>query len=334
MKVLLAVAALVVVAGAASVSLEELEFHAWKLEHGKSYGSEEEEAGRKMIWLTNRKLVLEHNKLADQGLKSYRLGMNHFADMDNQEYQAMFSSCLRSFNETKTRGAAAFRRQPGGAYPPSSVDWREKGYVTPVKNQITCGSCWAFSATGALEAQMFKKTGKLVSLSEQQLVDCSGRYGNNGCRGGLMEKAFDYVKDNKGLQSEDSYPYENEAGTCLFNPHKVSATCRGFMAVSSNDEISLEDAVALNGPVSVAIDTKRSTFQLYKSGVYDDPFCSKSDLNHAVLVVGYGTDEKEQAYWLIKNSWGVHWGDMGYIKISKNKNNMCGVARHAVYPQV
>ncbi|XP_072546266.1 cathepsin L-like peptidase [Salminus brasiliensis] len=332
MRVLLAVAALVVVAGAASVSLEELEFYAWKLEHGKSYGSEEEEAQRKMIWLTNRKLVLEHNKLADQGLKSYRLGMNHFADMDNQEYQAMFASCLQSFNTTKTRSAATFIRQPGGAALPSRVDWREKGYVTAVKNQMTCGSCWAFSATGALEAQMFKKTGKLVSLSEQQLVDCSGRYGNNGCRGGWVEKAFAYVKDNKGLQSEDSYPYENKEGKCLFNPQKVSATCSGWGFVK--DEKKLQEAVALKGPVSVAIDISRDTFQLYKSGVYEDQFCNSSNPNHAMLAVGYGADEKGQEYWLVKNSWGVHWGDMGYIKISRNKNNMCGVAKYGFYPQV
>ncbi|KAL6478447.1 hypothetical protein MHYP_G00142820 [Metynnis hypsauchen] len=306
MRVLLTVAALVAVAGAASVSLEDLEFHTWKLKFGKSYGSEEEESQRKMIWLDNLKLVLEHNMLADQGLKSYRLGMNRFADLDNQEYQAMFKGCLRSFNRTKSRSASAFLRQTGSAALPRTVDWREMGFVTEVKNQYICSSCWAFSATGALEGQMFRKTRNLVSLSEQQLVDCSWFSGNQGCAGGLTEHAFEYIMHSGGLQSESSYPYEAKDGICRFSPKNASATCSDYEELPSEDEAVLQEAVAVIGPISAAVNINRQTFQLYKSGVYDDPYCSKQP-NHAVLVVGYGTDSYGEDYWVVKNSWGAQW---------------------------
>ncbi|XP_036417055.1 cathepsin L1-like [Colossoma macropomum] len=334
MRVLLAIATLVVVAGAASVSLEDLEFHAWKLKFGKSYGSVEEESQRKMKWLDNRKLVLEHNMLADQGIKSYRLGMNHFADMSDQEYEAMFKGCLISFNTTKTRSATPFLPQASGASLPVAQDWRSKGYVTGVKNQMECGSCWAFSATGALEAQMFKKTKTLVSLSEQQLVDCSFENGNNGCEGGSVDFAFMYIKKVGGLQTEESYSYENEEGTCRYNQQNAVATCSGFETVPEGDENALQSAVAAIGPVSVDIDTRRRTFKLYQSGVYDEQYCSDTILDHAVLVVGYDRSTSGQDYWLVKNSWGVNWGENGYIKMSRNKKNQCGIATNAVYPLV
>ncbi|KAL6478433.1 hypothetical protein MHYP_G00142680 [Metynnis hypsauchen] len=337
MRVLLTVAALVVVAGAARVSLEDAEFHTWKLKFGKSYGSEEEESRRKMTWLDNRKLVLEHNMLADQGLKSYRLGMNHFADMDNLEYQAMFKGCLRSFNRTKAHNTTTFFPEVQGAAPPRSVDWREKGAVTKVKKQSTCGSCWAFSATGALEGQMFRKTGMLVPLSEQQLVDCSFFVGNNGCNGGDPSQAFLYVMLSGGLQAEKSYPYKKKAGKCRFDLSQVCASCRDYRILPSGNEGYLQYVVGSVGPVSVSIDTSRQTFQLYESGVYHDQYCSNTDLDHSVLVVGYGTEgteETKQEYWLVKNSWGVKWGDKGYIKMSRNKNNQCGIATEAVYPLV
>ncbi|KAL7861641.1 hypothetical protein SRHO_G00130820 [Serrasalmus rhombeus] len=212
MRVLLALAALVVVAGAASVSLEYLEFHAWKLKFDKGYGSEEEETRRKMIWLDNRKLVQEHNMLADQGIKSYRLGLNHFADMDDQEFQARIGSCLGSFNMTKAHSAPAYIRRAGVADPPNNLDWRSMGYVTEVKNQQNLNSCWAFSATGALEGQMFRKTGRLISLSNQQLVDCCQDFRKRDYQGSFPEEAFKYIISAGGLQAESSYPYIAQIG--------------------------------------------------------------------------------------------------------------------------
>ncbi|KAL6478431.1 hypothetical protein MHYP_G00142660 [Metynnis hypsauchen] len=334
MRVFLVLAALVVVAGAASVSLEDLEFNTWKLKFGKSYGSVEEESFRKMIWLDNRKLVLEHNILADQGIKSYRLGLNHFADMDSKEFQTRFGSCLGSFNMTKARIATADVRPTGVADPPNYLDWRNMGYVTEVKDQQHLNSCWAFSATGALEGQMFRKTRRLISLSEQQLVDCSQDFGNSGNQGGWPEWAFQYVKYRGGLQAESTYPYEAEVGWCRFDQQNVVATCRGYRSLPSRDENDLQHTLARIGPISIAIDTSRRTFQLYKSGVYDEPDCSSFKPTHAVLLVGYGIECNKQDYWLVKNSWGVEWGEGGYIKMSRNKDNQCGIASYAVYPEV
>ncbi|VDP99122.1 unnamed protein product [Trichobilharzia regenti] len=208
---------------------------------------------------------------------------------------------------------------------PNKVDWRKKGAVTPIKNQGNCGSCWAFSSTGAIEGQHYRKTKKLVSLSEQQLVDCSGHYGNNGCNGGLMNFAFTYVKDNEGIDSEVSYPYTSgatgeENARCLFNASNIAAQVTGFINISPGNESALMDAVATKGPVSVAINTPSELRTVYS-------------LDHGVLVVGYG-EENGQPYWLVKNSWGPEWGESGYIKILRNKSNMCGIATAASYPLV
>uniref|UniRef100_A0A4W4DUA0 Cathepsin L.1 n=1 Tax=Electrophorus electricus TaxID=8005 RepID=A0A4W4DUA0_ELEEL len=288
----------------------------------KTYGSAEEESRRKETWLANRKLVLIHNMLADQGIKSYRLGMTYFADMVRTPHRLLNGSHLIHNSEY---------RQAGGAVLPDTVDWRDKGYVTDVKDQKQCGSCWAFSATGALEGQTFRKAGKLMSLSEQQLVDCSGDYGNMGCGGGLMDQAFDYIKDNGGIDTEESYPYED--GECRFKPDSVAATCTGYVDITSGDEDALKEAVATIGPVSVAIDAGHSSFQLYDSGDSSPMMCSSTDLDHGVLVVGYGSDSGQLNITLF-SSWGIDWGQEGYIMMSRNKHNQCGITTASSYPLV
>ncbi|XP_028675291.1 procathepsin L-like [Erpetoichthys calabaricus] len=334
MKCLIIIVTLVGAVTAASLLLEDLEFYAWMLKHGKSYRSNEEEVHRKEIWLANRKYVLLHNMEADQGIKSYRLGMNFFADLTNQEYrQITFRGCLGRFNSTKVRQISTLLWQREGNFLPTSVDWRNQGYVTDVKNQKDCGSCWAFSATGALEGQQFRKTGTLVSLSEQQLVDCSGRYGNYGCGGGLMNQSFQYIEENGGVDTEESYPYEARDGACRFNPNTIGATCSGYVAIPSGNEKALQTAVATVGPVSVAIDAGHISFQFYMSGIYNEPQCSSENLDHAVLAVGYGT-KNNQDYWLVKNSWGLSWGQDGYILMARNENNQCGIATAASYPLI
>ncbi|XP_029569887.1 cathepsin L1 isoform X2 [Salmo trutta] len=337
MKFLVVVAAALAVASAASLSLEDLEFHAWKLKFGKSYSSPVEESQRRSSWISNRKLVLVHNMLADQGIKSYRLGMTYFADMENEEYRRIISQrCLGSFNASKPRGGSTFLPMLGDNDLPTTMDWRDKGYVTSIKDQKGCGSCWAFSTTGSMEGQHYRKTNKLVSLSEQQLVDCSGEFGNMGCMGGLMDQAFEYIKSLApgGLDTEDSYAYHAEDKKCHYKPDSLGATCTGYVDMTSGDESALQQAVATVGPVSVAIDAAHSSFQLYKSGVYDEPDCSSDQLDHGVLAVGYGTSDDGQDYWLVKNSWGLDWGDKGYIMMSRNKHNQCGIATASSYPLV
>lgn len=285
---------------------------------------------RKEIFSSNLKIIEKHNFLHSLGLKTFKLGVNQFADLELKEFLSQMTG-YRAGNRTSRRGSTYL--SPNVPFTlPSSVDWREKGYVTPVKDQGQCGSCWAFSATGAVEGQHFRKTGKLVSLSEQNLVDCSGgKYGNQGCNGGLMDAAFKYIKENGGIDTEESYPYEAKDGECRFNPSNVGATVSGYTDVPPGED-KLQEAVANVGPVSVAIDAGHSSFQLYHSGVYDEPQCT-SNLDHGVLAIGYGTEDGKD-YWLVKNSWGLKWGDQGYIKMSRNKRNQCGIALMASYPLV
>ncbi|KZC08721.1 PREDICTED: cathepsin L [Dufourea novaeangliae] len=310
------------------------EWTAFKSEHSKLYKSDVEEKFRMKIFMDNKHKIAKHNTNYEQKKVSYKLKMNKYGDLLHHE----FVNLLNGFNKSKTINhpsilGAAFI-EPANVQLPEAVDWREFGAVTEVKDQGHCGSCWAFSATGALEAQHFRTKGVLISLSEQNLIDCSGKYGNNGCQGGILNAAFQYVKENNGIDTEISYPYEAENDKCRFNPMNKGASDVGYVEIPQGDEDKLKAAVATIGPISIAIDASRTTFQFYSEGIYYEPECSSEELDHAVLVVGYGTDENEQDYWLVKNSWGTTWGDQGYIKMSRNKDNNCGVASSAVYPLV
>lgn len=277
------------------------------------------------------KMIELHNQEYSQGKQTFTMAMNAFGDMTNEEFRQV----MNGFQHQKHRKGKVFQEPPWAEIPPS-VDWRKKGYVTPVKDQGECGSCWAFSATGALEGQMFRKTGKLVSLSEQNLVDCSRSQGNEGCNGGLMDNAFQYVKENGGLDSEESYPYHAKDESCKYKPEFSAANDTGFVDIHKRER-SLMKAVAIVGPISVGIDASYSSFQFYKKGIYYEPKCSSEDLDHGVLVVGYGFEGEEldnNKYWIVKNSWGTEWGMHGYIKMAKDRNNNCGIATAASYPVV
>jgi len=311
------------------------EWELWKSVHQKTYASADEEKFRMKIFMENKMKIAKHNTGYNKGHHSYNLEMNHYGDLLSHEFQAMYNGYRYDLrNNTTLNGLLrATYIEPANVELPRKVDWREKGAVTPVKNQGQCGSCWSFSATGSLEGQHFRKTGRLVSLSEQNLVDCSTRYGNRGCNGGLMDFAYQYIKDNKGIDTEESYPYEGVDDDCRYHREDRGATDVGFVDIPHGNERALKSALATVGPISLAIDASHSSFQFYNTGVYDEPNCSRWGLDHGVLAVGYGT-ENGQHYWLVKNSWGTKWGDEGYIKMARNKNNQCGVATAASYPMV
>jgi len=330
-----------------ALNLEDIsveEWDAFKAAHGKSYEGPVEEEFRKRLYMENKDYVAKHNRLAHKGHYSYFLKINQFSDLLHSEFVATMNGYKKSRMMNAT--GATFL-PPEGFTAPTEVDWRKKGAVTEVKNQGQCGSCWAFSATGALEGQHFRKTGQLVSLSEKNLVDCTMcrgpdhcKYDNNGCNGGSQKNAFIYIRDNHGLDTEESYPYIPKDGNCRFSRATVGATDKGFVELDFGNETMLAIAVAAHGPISVMIHAGEKSFAHYSHGIYDDPFCASNFGTHAVLVVGYGP-----GYWLVKNSWAKTWGEEGYIKIARDSKctgpdadneciNRCGIADHPIYPIV
>ncbi|KAF6212513.1 hypothetical protein GE061_013036 [Apolygus lucorum] len=326
--VLLVVAVVAVQAVTFDDQMEE-EWELFKLKHQKTY-PHFEEIIRKMFFMNTKRDILKHNLKFEKGLVTFTMGLNQFSDMLPSEL-AKYNGVILPSNST--RFGSTFI-EPANVAVPSEVDWRKNGAVTAVKNQGHCGSCWSFAATGALEGQHFRKTNKLVSLSEQNLVDCSTGYGNNGCHGGFMEAAYRYIKENGGIDTEKSYPYEAKEKQCRFKKGSIGAIDSGYKHIPFGDEEALKKAVATIGPVAVAIDCNHPSFFNYKSGVYFESTCSERNTNHAVLVVGYGTSKEGHDYWLVKNSWGTSWGENGYIRMARSKKNNCGVASYASYPLV
>jgi len=309
----------------------EAHWERFKALHNKQYTAEEESV-RRIIFEENAKKIANHNALADMGLKKFRLGVNKFADMTNPEFRRQRNGLRMNLKRERNAEVKSFAEIDVNALP-ASVDWRNKSIVTPVKDQGQCGSCWAFAAVASLEGQHALKTKKLVSLSEQNLVDCSGPEGNDGCEGGLPDNAYQYIIDNQGIDTEKSYPYDAEDDDCRYKAKTSGATVESYVDVSSEDEEALQKASATIGPISVGIDASSEEFQLYSGGVYDVDDCSTEQLDHGVTVVGYGSDNG-QDYWLVKNSWGADWGMDGYIQMSRNKDNQCGIATMASYPKV
>ena len=298
-------------------------------EHGKVYLDGATERHRFTVWQSNMAHIAAHNK----GSHGFTLAMNQFGDLTDAEFNSVYNGYRM---EQRRKSSTLFVPSPGFVASNATVNWTKKGVVTPVLNQGDCGSCWAFSATGSLEAQHRLSGGELVPLSQQNLMDCTegSHYGNMGCLGGTMDAAFRYIIDNKGVDTEASYPYKAQTTTqCRFNVSSIGATMTSYVDLPI-DEFALAEACEKVGPISAAIDGGWISFRFYKSGVYYEPQCYTEKLDHGVLVVGYGTEETGEEYFLVKNSWGTQWGLEGYVKMSRNRNNNCGIASVASYPVV
>ncbi|XP_030250779.1 cathepsin K-like [Sparus aurata] len=307
----------------------DFQWDLWKKTHEKTYQNEVEEVSRRELWEENLMLITKHNLEASLGLHTYEMGMNHMGDLTPEEILQSYATYIPPTDIQRAPSPFARTSSPPV---PRTIDWRKKGYVTKVKNQGECGSCWAFSAVGALEGQLFKKTGKLVELSPQNLVDCSFKYGNLGCKYGWVHKAFQYVIDNRGIESDASYPYTGQVSKCGYDSRYRAANCSQYYFLPQGDERALKQALATIGPISVSVDSSPNGFQFYKKVFYYDPNCNKDDINHTVLAVGYGVSVKGKKYWIIKNSWSENWGRQGYILVASNGGNLCGIANLASYP--
>ncbi|KAJ7001921.1 hypothetical protein D5086_009416 [Populus alba] len=299
-------------------------FESWTSRHGKAYNSLEEKLHRFEVFKENLKHIDQRNK----EVTSYWLGLNEFADLSHEEFKSKFLGLHPEFPRKKSSEDFSYRDVVDL---PKSIDWRKKGAVTPVKNQGSCGSCWAFSTVAAVEGINQIVAGNLTSLSEQQLIDCDTSF-NNGCNGGLMDYAFEFIVNNGGLHKEEDYPYLMEEGTCDEKREELEVvTISGYHDVPRNDEQSLLKALA-HQPLSVAIDASGRDFQFYSGGVFSGP-CG-TDLDHGVAAVGYGSSSGID-YIIVKNSWGPKWGERGYLRMKRNTGKpegLCGINKMASYP--
>lgn len=307
-------------------SPETQQFKAFKLQYGRNYADKLEHEMRFRIFKQNLFQIRQLNRF-EQGTAEY--GVTEFADMTLDEYKQRTGLVMRNTSDTNEIA------NPLAEIPdielPESFDWREKGAVTPVKNQGSCGSCWAFSVTGNIEGLHAVKTGNLQSYSEQELVDCDTT--DAGCNGGLPDNAYKAIETIGGLELEDEYPYVAHRTKCHYNSTLSRVRVNGAIDFKAKDEDGIAKWLTVNGPVSIGINA--NAMQFYRGGI-SHPWkvlCGAASLDHGVLLVGYGTAnypkfKKVLPYWIVKNSWGPRWGEQGYYRVYRG-DNTCGVSSMA-----
>uniref|UniRef100_A0A0D9W2N8 Peptidase C1A papain C-terminal domain-containing protein n=1 Tax=Leersia perrieri TaxID=77586 RepID=A0A0D9W2N8_9ORYZ len=314
----------------------------WMARHGRAYADHAEKARRLAVFRDNVAFIDSVNAAAANGRHKLWLEENRFADLTNAEFRAERTGLIspsRGGNGGAPTTPFRYANVNAGDLP-VSLDWRSKGAVIPVKDQGNCGSCWAFSAVAAMEGAVKLTSGKLVSLSEQELVSCDVDGEDQGCSGGLMDDAFKFIINNGGLATESDYPYTANDDTCNITASYAdftaaeAATITGYEDVPANDETALLKAVA-NQPVSVAVAGGDRHFQFYKGGIISGAAGCGTELDHAITAVGYGVASDGTKYWLMKNSWGTSWGEDGYVRLErdvKDKQGVCGLAKMPSYP--
>nr|ACH48003.1 cathepsin [Latrunculia oparinae] len=291
----------------------------------------------------NTAYIPSHNSYADKF--GFTLAMNKYGDMTSEEYSQSMR-CVEKFllpsspsrpTQPPVSGIRTCHSLMAPNTPetvcPEEVDWRTKGAVSAVKDQGRCKSCYAFATTAALEGMHALATGRLVPLSEQNVIDCSVPYGNRGCSGGSRMATIMYAVDNGGIDGTSSYPYLGRQYLCKFTEESIATGCTGMVRIKRGKEQDLKKAVAVVGPVTVAVDSRHTSFQFYASGIYSEPSCSRTKLTHTLIIIGYGSKSGHD-YWLLKNSWGTSWGEDGYIMMSRNYANQCGIATKAMYTTI
>lgn len=325
------------------VRASDLEWLTYRLKFEKSYSNPIEDSRRRAIFENNHNKIKLHNANKSN---SYRLGYNKYTDWTEYELKSRLFNRpqqvihkLSEYEEKLSQNHIESILSQGPKEIPDELNWsEEEGFVTDVKDQLDCGSCWSFATTGVLEGQQKRQLNltNLTSLSEQNLIDCSEE--NRGCGGGLTFLALQFIARQGGVSDSEHYPYEAKNDTCRFDKitlnNVVNMKLSGYSTLEpKGDEEMLKRMVASFGPISVAFAGGNDKFIYYDWGVLDNPDCNKEILDHEALLVGYGKDRNGSEYWLVKNSFGIRWGEKGYIKMARNKDNQCGIASEAVIPR-
>ncbi|KAE8818522.1 papain-like cysteine proteinase [Hordeum vulgare] len=321
-------------------------FHVWMTVQNRSYPTSSEKAHRFKEYRSNMRYIEALNAEATTSGFTYELGEGPFTDLTDEEFISLYTGKIpdddhredgvhdeqiittRAGSVNGAEGVTVYANFSAGA--PIRMDWRKRGAVTPVKNQGKCGSCWAFPTVATIEGIHKIKRGRLVSLSEQQLVDCD--FLDGGCNGGWPRNAFQWIIQNGGITTTSSYTYKAAEGQCKGN-RKPAAKITGYRKVKSNSEVSMVNIVA-NQPIAASIVVHGGQFQHYKGGIYNGP-CATSKLNHVITIVGYGQQAYGAKYWIVKNSWGAAWGNKGYMLMkrgTKNPLGQCGIAVRPIFP--